>query len=197
MSYVCFCPLCSSACRLPPSLVQLTGLTSLTILMAEFAYEPDSDLYVFDASPLALCPRLSSLLLELHGAKCSQHDLRGLAQLQVRPEWMHACFDVWHSWCRCSYVVTLSCSCWPHVCLYQTLKLWLLALACLYNETNLHGAECSQHDLRGLAQLQVTAVPARCMHMGFEHCLSGCAYVTCAVVHVMPQAQMFCARRAA
>jgi hypothetical protein len=63
--------------------VQLTGLTLLTILMAEFAYEPDSDLYVFDASPLALCPRLSSLLLELHGAKCSQHDLRGLVQLQV------------------------------------------------------------------------------------------------------------------
>jgi hypothetical protein len=52
--------------------------------MAEFAYEQDSDLYVFDASPLALCPRLTSLLLELHGAKCRQHDLRGLAQLQVR-----------------------------------------------------------------------------------------------------------------
>ncbi|WIA12024.1 hypothetical protein OEZ85_012104 [Tetradesmus obliquus] len=68
--------------RLPRSVVQLTGLTSLTILMAEFVYEQDSDLYVFDASPLALCPRLASLLLELHGAKCCQHDLRGLAQLR-------------------------------------------------------------------------------------------------------------------
>lgn len=64
-------------------MVQLTGLTSLTILMAEFVYEQDSDLYVFDASPLALCPRLASLLLELHGTKCCQHDLRGLAQLRV------------------------------------------------------------------------------------------------------------------
>ncbi len=45
-------------------------------------YEPDSDLFVFDASPLALCQQLKRLLLELHGSKCSQHDLRGLAQLK-------------------------------------------------------------------------------------------------------------------
>lgn len=68
--------------RLPPSLVMLTGLSSLSILAAEFAYDEDTDLYVFDVSSLAMCGRLHTLLLELHGAKSSQHDLRGLAQLQ-------------------------------------------------------------------------------------------------------------------
>lgn len=69
-------------CRLPPSLMSLTGLSSLSILAAEFAYDVDTDLYMFDVSPLAACCRLHTLLLELHGAKSSQHDLRGLAQLQ-------------------------------------------------------------------------------------------------------------------
>eukprot|EP00775_Hariotina_reticulata_P012991 gene12991-13120_t len=68
--------------RLPASLTLVSGLTSLTLLMAEYDYESDSGLYVFDASPLVFCQRLSSLLLELHGSKCHQHDLRGLAQLQ-------------------------------------------------------------------------------------------------------------------
>lgn len=69
-------------CRLPPSLMMLKGLTSLSILLAEFVYDTDNELFVFDASPLALCQHLTSLLLELHGMKSSQHDVRGLAQLK-------------------------------------------------------------------------------------------------------------------
>jgi hypothetical protein len=60
----------------------LTGLTSLSVLMAEFEYKPDSDMYVFDARPLAACPRLHRLLLELHGVKGSLNDVQGLAGLQ-------------------------------------------------------------------------------------------------------------------
>eukprot|EP00879_Flechtneria_rotunda_P012748 GHRR01013312.1.p1 GENE.GHRR01013312.1~~GHRR01013312.1.p1 ORF type:complete len:333 (-),score=136.14 GHRR01013312.1:3999-4997(-) len=70
-------------CRLPNSLTLLTGLKSLSILMAEFEYDASSDLYVFDASPLAQCSQLHTLLLELHGSKAQQHDLRGLAELHA------------------------------------------------------------------------------------------------------------------
>lgn len=67
--------------RLPDSLVSLTGLTSLSVVMAEFAYDAERDLYIFDARPLARCPKLQHLLLELHGVKSSLHDLQGLADL--------------------------------------------------------------------------------------------------------------------
>jgi len=67
--------------RLPDSLVSLTGLTSLSVVMAEFAYDAERDLYIFDARPLARCPKLRRLMLELHGTKGSLHDLQGLADL--------------------------------------------------------------------------------------------------------------------
>lgn len=60
----------------------MTGLTSLSLLMAEFDYNADQDLYTFNARPLAQCTRLRRLLLELHGVKSALHDLQGLAELQ-------------------------------------------------------------------------------------------------------------------
>lgn len=50
--------------------------------MAEFAYDADRDLYIFDARPLASLPKLRRLLLELSGVKCALHDLQGLADIR-------------------------------------------------------------------------------------------------------------------
>lgn len=72
----------SVECRLPSTLTLLTGLTSLNLVMAEFDYNAEQDLYIFDAHPLAQCPKLRRLLLELHGVKSALHDLQGLADLQ-------------------------------------------------------------------------------------------------------------------
>lgn len=57
-------------------------MTSLSLVMAEFAYEPERDLYIFDARPLAALPKLRRLLLELSGVKCALHDLQGLADMR-------------------------------------------------------------------------------------------------------------------
>jgi hypothetical protein len=54
--------------RLPASITAVTGLTSLSLLMAEFTYVADRDMYIFNAQPLASLPKLQRLLLELHGA---------------------------------------------------------------------------------------------------------------------------------
>jgi hypothetical protein len=62
--------------------VAVTGLTSLSLVMAEFAYDADRDLYIFDARPLASLPKLRRLLLELSGVKCALHDLQGLAHIK-------------------------------------------------------------------------------------------------------------------
>lgn len=72
--------------RLPSSLGCVTGLTSLSLVMAEFAYEPERDLYIFDARPLAALPKLRRLLLELSGVKCALHDLQGLADIRALTE---------------------------------------------------------------------------------------------------------------
>jgi hypothetical protein len=68
--------------RLPASLPAVSGLTSLSLVMAEFSYEPERDVYIYDVRPLAGLQKLRRVLLELSGVKCALHDLQGLAELQ-------------------------------------------------------------------------------------------------------------------